>query len=69
MEYEIAEVNAIKVNGRDVRERCSELFKDWLETPHGCTPKTWGKLLERIRDVDKLYEAANRIQKKLLGHE
>ena len=66
MDYEIAQVDAIKENGKDVGERCSKLFKDWLETPHGCSPKTWGKLIERIRDVDELYAAADRIQERLL---
>ena len=41
MDYEIAQVNAIEKNGKNVGERCSEVFKDWLETPHGCSPKTW----------------------------
>ena len=67
MGYEIAQVGAIDRDGRNVGERCTKLFEDWLESPHGCTPKTWGTLIVRIRDVDELYAAANRIQKNLLG--
>ena len=64
MEYKIAEVKAINTNGRDVGERCTKLFEDWLTTPHGCTPKTWGTLIARIRNVDDLFAAAERITKK-----
>ena len=67
MEYEIPQVEAIKRDGKDVSEQCAtKLFQDWLETSHGCTPKTWRKLLERIKDVDELYAAADRIKEKLL---
>jgi len=67
MGYEITDVDAIDRDGSNVGDRCTELFKDWLESPRGCTPKTWKKLIERIKNVDKLYAAADRIQKKLLG--
>ena len=67
MGYEIADVKGIDRDGRNVGDRCTRLFEDWLESPRGCTPKTWKKLIERIRDVDELYAAAERIQKSLLG--
>ena len=67
MEYTIAQVEAIKQDGKDVGDRCSKLFEDWLKTPHGCTPKTWGTLIKRIKDVDELYAAADQIQKEILG--
>ena len=63
MGYEISQVGAIDRNGRDVGDRCSKLFEDWLETPHGCTPKTWGTLIREIKDVDELYAASKRITK------
>ena len=64
MKYEILQVEAIDRNGRDVGDRCSRLFQDWLETPNGCTPKTWKELIERIRSVSNLYAAAGRIKNK-----
>ena len=67
MDYETAEINAIKRDGKDVSEQCTKLFEDWLATNHGCTPKTWQKLLERIKEVPKLYAAEERIKKNLLG--
>ena len=64
MDYEIAQVEAIKRDGRDMSERCTKLLQDWLETSHGGTPKTWEKLLEKIKDVDELNTAAERIKEK-----
>ena len=66
LEYEYAQIKAIKKNNEDVSDRCTMLLQDWLETNHGCTPKTWGKLIEKIQDVDELYAAADRIKKSLL---
>ena len=64
MDYETARIKTIERDGRDMSERCTKLLQDWLETNHGCTPKTWGKLLERIKDVDELHAAAERIEGK-----
>ena len=64
LNYEIAQVQLIERDGRDVSERCTKLLQDWLDTNHGCTPKTWEKLLERIKEVEKLYAAAGRIKEK-----
>ena len=64
MDYKTAQIQAIKRDGKDVSERCTKLLQDWLETNHGCAPKTWGKLVEKIKDVDELYAATERIKKK-----
>ena len=66
MGYDIPEVKAIESDDRDVEDRCTKLFMDWLETDHGDTPRTWQKLLEKIERVSDLYAAAERIKKKLL---
>ena len=42
-----------------------ELFEDWLTTGHGCTPKTWQTLLQRIKRVNGLTAAANEIKEQL----
>ena len=67
MDYRTSEIKAIRKDGDDVEERCLKLFQDWLDTPHGCTPKTWEVLLERIEEVDRLHASAERIRKKLPG--
>ena len=66
LEYQTPQIKAIERDGKDVNERCTKLLQDWLETNHGCTPKTWEKLLEKIKDVDELYSAAEHIQENLL---
>ena len=66
MGYKPRDVNLIESNGKDVGDRCTKLFEDWLETDHGDTPRTWQKLLEKIERVSNLYAAAERIKKKLL---
>ena len=65
MEYKIREVKAMEKDSQDCGERCSTLFEDWLDTNHGCTPKTWQNLLERIKDVDELAVAAKSIEQQL----
>ena len=67
LDYKSAQIKAIERDGKDVSERCTKLLQDWLDTNHGCTPKTWEKLLERIKDVDELYAAAERIKEGLFG--
>ena len=65
MDYDISIVKAIKEDFQTVEKRCKFLFVDWLFTSHGVTPKTWNKLLERIKDVDSLKQAAEAIQREL----
>ena len=65
MEYKIREVKTMERDGQDSGERCSLLFEDWLDTNHGCTPKTWQNLLDRIKDVDELTVAAEHIKQQL----
>ena len=63
MEYDTPEVIAIRNDGKDSDDRCIKLFEDWLDSSHGCTPKTWGKLLERIKEMSILHAAEDRIRK------
>ena len=64
MDYETTQINAMERDGKDASERCAKLFEDWLTTNHGCTPKTWQKLLERIEDLDERYISAEHIKQK-----
>ena len=68
MKFTISQVEAIE-RDRDLRgldDRCTKLFKTWLNTDNSCKPKTWQKLLERIKEVTELYAAAERIEKALV---
>ena len=64
MYYGFAQVKAIESDGKDASEHCTKLFEDWLSTNHGCTPKTWKKLLERIKEIKEFYEASEHIEQK-----
>jgi len=65
MGYKANEVKGFKGDGKDLKEQCRNLFEDWDTTGRGCTPKTWEKLLERIKAVDELTAAAEEIEKEL----
>ena len=72
MGYEITQIVAIERNGRDEGERCTKLFRDWLSGSRGINSlrnggQTWEELIVKIRNVDELNAAAERIQNKLLG--
>ena len=66
MGYEPRDVKPIECDSKDVEDRCTRLFEDWLTTDHGDTPRTWEKLLERIEEVDCLHAAAGHIKEKLI---
>ena len=63
MQYSISAIDAF---ASDSGESCLNLFKDWLSTSHGVTPKTWRTLLDRIKDVDGLQAEAQNIEKKII---
>ena len=63
MGYGILAVNAFERDSRDSEQSCLNLFEDWLSTQNGVTPKTWRKLLDRIKAVDGLQTAAEDIEK------
>ena len=66
MGYDFNTINSIERECNGKLDRCCQkLFSDWLNTNHGCTPKTWQKLLEKIKDVDNLVAAEENISKKL----
>ena len=69
MDYELPKINSIRRDHNGVQERCINLFGDWLQTPHGCTPKSWETLLKRIKAVPNLFASEGRIRKELLGQQ
>ena len=63
--YGVSAVSGFERDGRCLDEQCRQLFKDWLTTGCGCTPKTWQTLLQRIKQVDDLTAAVEEIEKEL----
>ena len=66
MGYDPGTVDAIEneCNGK-LDQCCKKLFKNWLTTNNGCTPKTWEKIIERIKAVDNLAAVAENISTEL----
>ena len=67
MGYSVNAVRGFERDGRNSDEQCRKLFEDWLTTGHGSTPKTWQKLLQRIKQVDDLTAAVEEIEKELFN--
>ena len=66
LHYEIPTVNAIKATCNDNPKKCcKELFKDWLSTDHGASPKTWSTLLDKLEEVKDLATARGEIMEEL----
>ena len=51
MRYD-SEVESFNKEGSDLHERCEKLFKNWLDTSHGPTLKTYQTLLKYIKKVN-----------------
>ena len=65
MGYSIYDVQVWENDGKDSRDQCYRLFENWLTGKCGCTPKTWKKLLERIKAVGELSATAKEIENEL----
>ena len=65
LRYDIATINAIEKNGKDCKDCCRKLFKDWLSSGRGATPKTWCTLLKKMKEVDALFSAVDDIKREL----
>ena len=66
LRYKIPTVDSIKTKYNDNPKKCcKELFKDWLSTGHGVSPKTWSTLLDKLREVEDLATARNEIMDEL----
>ena len=65
LEYDIPIVKAIERDCRDSEQCCEKLFEDWLSTEHGVAPKTWCILLQKIKQVERLFAAADDIKSQL----
>ena len=65
LEYDIPIVKAIEIDCRNSEQCCEKLFEDWLSTEHGVAPKTWCILLQKIKEVENLFAAADDIKRQL----
>jgi len=54
MDYDLHIISAIERDSRNVQDCCQKLFRDWLTTSNGPTPKTWKTLLDCIEEVPDL---------------
>ena len=65
LQFDIPTVKAIENDCRDSEQCCRKLFEEWLSTEHGAIPKTWCTLLQKIKEVDSLFAAADNIKTEL----
>lgn len=66
MRYKPLEVEAFRKYSQDLKERCMQMFSDWLTTSHGPTPKTYQTLLNHIKKIKDLASASEAIEKELI---
>ena len=67
LRYKEYEVKAMERESHDLKEDCTKLFTNWLDTNHPPTPKTWQTLLEHLKRVDELTAAVEQIEKELIS--
>ena len=66
LNYKTPSIDGIKESNRnDPKKCCRELFKNWLETNHGVSPKTWGTLLNTIAESGDFTKTAEDILEQL----
>ena len=66
LRYKIVTVNSIKEKHKENPKKCCrELFKDWLSTDHGVSPKTWSTLLNKLKEVEDLATATQEISNEI----
>ena len=66
LNFEVSRVEIIKKQFHDdPEESCKGVFIHWLTSDEGISPKTWGKLLETLKDIKKLTAVTEKIEKEL----
>ena len=65
--YDDSMVTMIKINCASDPERCcNELFKDWVSTENGISPKIWEILLMQLNEVKEFTPKVEEITKMLI---
>ena len=60
--FEYYIINGIERDNADIRARCEKLIETWLNTSHGCDPKVWKTLINRIKEVEDLIAVTEKIE-------
>ena len=67
LHFDIPKVEFIAQKSRDDPMRCcKELFKVWLSTDQGASPKTWATLLNQLKQIHELTATEEHIRQQLL---
>ena len=67
LRFKIPTVNSInQKNYSNPKKCCKELFKVWLSTDQGVSPKTWATLLNKLKQVEELTATVEYISQELL---
>ena len=66
LRFENSAIRIIQQRGRDDPENCClEMLTDWVTKDHGVGPKTWATLLCALKNIRKLTNACNEIEKEI----
>jgi len=66
LEIDSSKIKLIKKqHPNEPEDSCIELFDHWLSSGEGVQPKTWGMLLETLKEIKQLTEATKEIEKHL----
>ena len=66
LEFKNSTIKIIQQKERDDPENCClEMLTKWVTTDHGVGPKTWDTLLCTLKEIKKLTNACNEIEKEL----
>ena len=73
LNYKATTIDSIKQSQQNNPKRCCrELFKDWLQTNHGVSPKDWGTLLNTIAESEDFTKTVEdileQLEKKFIGY-
>ena len=66
MKYHLNTISTIEKESHNFQDRCQKLFKNWLTTSNGPSPKTWKTLLKCIENVEDLTAAVEEIKTELV---
>ena len=67
LHYETNAVKAIREKHReDPKKCCRAIFEDWLETDNGDGPKSWQTILDKLKEVEELVAAREKIMQELI---
>ena len=67
LDFEVARVELIKRQCcGSPRDSCIKVFNHWLTSDEGISPKTWGVLLEILKEIENLTSVTEKIEEELI---